>query len=167
MRIIKFNFKTINIFHDNQWKYCQNTIISKKLWINCIFLKLNDKIICISLSLMNLNIFVNQINLDRYIFLSKKITNIEKYQDLKKYVLILSSLFTQKYKYYRNTPNTDSFKDIKILLLQALEDRAKNFFGNKSIIYMSKISNPEKIGFLKTVNIIYSHQNIRIWHDFS
>lgn len=151
--LLKFNFKTINIFHDNQWKYYPEYYsLLKTLWIKVnIFLcaKLNDKIICTSKFIFNEFKYISKLNKLRQIYIPFKKNN--KYRKVsglkKKYVLVFSSLLPHKnINIIENIfLNTDSFKGIKNLVIAGIGGQNKRIsLGNKSIIYMSKMSNPEK-----------------------
>ena len=84
--LIKLNFKVINIFHDNQWKYFpENYSFIKILWIKTnIFFSNNiaDKILCIS-NFTKKEFLNNKNNLSEYMCPLKK-QNTLKTKNIKK-----------------------------------------------------------------------------------
>ena len=151
--LFKFNFKTINIFHDNQWKYFPDYYSNLRLfWIklNIFFcIKLSDKIICTS------NFILNEF---KYLDKKKKLTKIyipfkknNSYKKIsiikQKYVLIFSSLLPHKnLKVIKNIfLNSKCFHDINNLVIAGIGGKDKKVLsGKKNIIFMKNVSEKEK-----------------------
>ena len=151
--LFKFNFKTINIFHDNQWKYYPEYYsYIKILWIKfniILCLKLGNKVICTSKFIFNEFKSIDKKNKLEQIYIpfkkSYKYKKISKFT--KKYILIISSLLPHKnIDIIKNIfLNSNSFKKIDNLVIAGIGSKDKKIsIGNKNIFYLNNVSEAEK-----------------------
>lgn len=151
--LFKFNFKTINVFHDNQWKYFPEYYsLLRIFWIKLnIFLcfKLSNKIICTSKFILKefRNLDKNKKLAQIYIPFSKK-NFYKKVPTIKdKYVLLFTSLLP--HKNVETITNiflkTNCFKSITNLVIAGIGGKNKKISsGNKNIIFKKKVSESER-----------------------
>jgi glycosyltransferase involved in cell wall biosynthesis len=151
--LFKFNFKTINVFHDNQWKYFPEYYsIFKIIWIKFnIFLciKFSDKIICTSKFILNefRGIDKDKKLIQIYIPFKKKNKYKKIFRLKQKYVLLFSSLLPHKnIDIIKNIfLNSNSFKNINSLVVAGIGGKSKKIsFGGKNVIFMKDVSESEK-----------------------
>ena len=151
--LFKFNFKTINVFHYNQWKYYPEYYsLLKIFWIkfNIFFcIKLSDKIICTSKFIFNEFRHLDKKKKLKQIYIPFK--KINKYKSIlklkKKYVLIFSSLLPHK-----NINiiidiflNSNSFKNINNLVIAGMGGKNKKIISrSKNVIFMKNVAENEK-----------------------
>ena len=151
--LFKFNFKTINVFHDNQWKFFpENYSYLRTFWIklNIFFcIKLSNKIICTSKFILNEFKHLDKNNKLIQIYIPfKKNKRYKKIQRLKqKYVLMFSSLLPHKnIKVIKNIfLKSKCFKNINNLVISGIGGTNKRIsYGKKNIIFMKNVSDSQK-----------------------
>lgn len=151
--LFKFNFKTVNVFHDNQWKYYPEYYSFLKIfWIrlNIFFsIKLSDKIICTSKFIFNEFKHLDKKKKLKQIYIPfRKINKYKMISKLnEKYVLIFSSLLPHKnINIIINIfLNSNSFKNINNLVIAGMGGKNKKITsGNKNVIFMKNVTENEK-----------------------
>ena len=161
--LIKLNFKVINIFHDNQWKYFpENYSFIKILWIKTnIFFSNNiaDKILCIS-NFTKKEFLNNKNNLFRIYVPIKKTKYSKKPKNIKKkFSLSISSTLPHKnLKVLEQVYLNNNIKNLPTNLVIAGVGGKKKILQKKNIkiTYLGKVSESEKNWLLKNCEFYIS-----------
>ena len=164
--IFKLNFKIVNIFYDNQWKYYpQNFSSIRLLWIklNILLSRVySDKILCIS------DFIKNEFSKDDKKFVRVYIPIKNNNKSLKpkivknKFILTISSTLPHKNleileKIYLKNPKLNLPKN---LIIAGVGGEKKIITKKKkTIIYLGKISESEKKWLLKNCEF-YLHPSL-------
>lgn len=161
--IIKLNFKIINIFYDNQWKYFpKNFSYIRILWIKInIYLSkiLSDKILCIS------DFIKNEFSDNKSKFLTiyipvKQHNNYLKPKNINyKFALTISSILPHKnLEVLEKIYLKNNIKSIpKTLVIAGVGGQKKIINNNdKKIVYLGNISENEKNWLLKNCEFYVS-----------
>ena len=161
--LIKLNFKVINIFYDNQWKYFpENYSFIKILWIKTnIFLSnhIADKILCIS-NFTKKEFLNNKNNLLKIYVPIKKIKySTQPKYITKKFALSISSMLPHKnLKVLEQVYLNNNIKNLPAnLVIAGVGGKKKILQKNKiKITYLGKVSEGEKNWLLKNCEFYIS-----------